>query len=144
MDPTIAAEARAVEEGHHAVLGHDSAGTYLRVVSDTTPGLWYRVSAEVAGGGQPVHWDCRPSAEGASHGHLANALGRTPCKHMALAARRLEREGLIVLSLGALVGQGTSQWLATDQAALLAPRAEAERPRLHVVPDDPFAGFPVF
>lgn len=141
MDRTLAAECRAVEEGHRAFLEHDAAGPYLRVVSDTTPGLHYRVEATVHTAGEPIVWTCRPSAEGDHHGLLGNVAGRTPCKHMAVAARRLERHGLAVLQLGPLVGtDDTSHWVATPLAAALAPPAPRRRPE----PADPFEGFPVF
>jgi hypothetical protein len=79
----LAAEIRAVEEGHNARVLPDGS---ILVKSDSQPGS-YRVSLRRVAGG--VLWfacTCRS-------GEYRTALP-VPCKHAALAARRLEREGL--------------------------------------------------
>lgn len=94
----LRAEARAVEDGHRAFVMSDGSGTWIRVVSDTVRGKWYRVEAIDTGLG--VMFRCEPQGERAfedDHLRATSAPGVTPCKHAALAARRLEREGLAKL-----------------------------------------------
>lgn len=80
------AEARAVEEGHRAFV---QPGGSIKVVSDTQRDKSYNVTFEVEVGGF-IHFycDCRG---GECRPHLL-----IPCKHSALAGRRLEREGLAI------------------------------------------------
>jgi hypothetical protein len=79
----LAAEIRAVEEGHNARVLPDGS---ILVKSDSRAGS-YRVT--LRGVGEGVLWfgcTCRS-------GEYRTSLP-IPCKHAALAARRLEREGL--------------------------------------------------
>lgn len=82
LDYSIRAEQRAVEEGHHAWLNDDGS---IKVHSDSQPGVHYRVEFEDVGGAIRFRCNC-PAGE-----HRRELV---PCKHAALAARRLEREGL--------------------------------------------------
>lgn len=163
-DRNIAAEARAVEEGHLAHLDRDAAGPYLKVISDRLPGVWYRVGAQVVGDGKPVIWTCDPqgAAAGTTHARLCNRAGVTPCKHAARAARRLQRHGLVVwaasyVDAAAGLASGSSCWLATitaEAAAAMVMAAdrvrngvgsvEAEERDGVVVELDPFRGIPNF
>ena len=117
----LAAEARAVEEGHRAFV---QEGGWVRVASDSRPGKHYRVDVAAGSVGALIAFSCHPEGAGAySDDHLAlSGLGYPPCKHAAVAARRLEREGLAAWDAGA--------WLATDKAAVSEPADE-----------DPFACF---
>lgn len=85
----IAAEVRAVEEGHHAFWSDQLA--CFTVKSDTRHGVTYQVrpAAIVAAPGAPVSLRFSCSC-------IAGRTSRTllPCKHGALVARRLERMGL--------------------------------------------------
>lgn len=104
----LAAEVRAVEEGHHAVV---QPGGWLRIVSDSRPGKSYAVSFAALSTWGPVAFSCEPRGEGAysdDHLSLTGQPGIPPCKHSALAARRLEREGLAHFD-------GT-RWVATPKA----------------------------
>jgi hypothetical protein len=100
-DRSIAAEARGVEENHHARLGHDQDGIYVRVASDSVPGRWYRVTAHAtAGQDGDITFTCKPNdlhqpGRRRDHGLKCSNDGTTPCKHMTRAARRLERAGLV-------------------------------------------------
>jgi hypothetical protein len=79
----LAAEIRAVEEGHNARVLPDGS---VLVKAESQPGS-YRVAIRGIDGG--VLWfgcSCRS-------GEYRTTLP-VPCKHAALAARRLEREGL--------------------------------------------------
>jgi hypothetical protein len=79
----LAAEIRAVEEGHNARVRPDGS---VLVKADSHPGS-YRVAIRGVAGG--VVWfacSCRS-------GQYRTTLP-VPCKHATLAARRLEREGL--------------------------------------------------
>ena len=79
----LAAEVRAVEEGHNARVLPDGS---ILVKAESHPGS-YRVS--VRGIDQGVlRFGCTCRS-----GEYRTALP-VPCKHAALAARRLEREGL--------------------------------------------------
>lgn len=95
---TIEAEARAVEEGHRAIL---EPGGAVRVVSDTHPGKAFLVEFWQDGPnaeGSLIVFRCRPWSGpllfADDHHDTCGKPGRLPCKHAALAARRLEREGL--------------------------------------------------
>jgi hypothetical protein len=79
----LAAEIRAVEEGHNARVLPDGS---ILVKSESHPGS-YRVSIRgMVDGVLRFGCTCRS-------GEYRSALP-VPCKHAALAARRLEREGL--------------------------------------------------
>lgn len=121
------AEVRAVEEGHRAFVD----GASIVVVSDTHHGKRYRVHAHAGVAGSLITFQCAPEGNRCySDDHLATAgaPGVTPCKHAALAARRLEREGLAELD-------ADFHWTATPLAGQLAPA-----PAPVVEDDDPFAG----
>ena len=84
---TLACETRAVEEGHRAY--HTPTGA-LTVVSDSRPGVTWTVTFH-AGTDGTVRFACTcPSGRYRGHRH------DVPCKHAALAGRRLERERLAV------------------------------------------------
>jgi hypothetical protein len=79
----LAAEVRAVEEGHNARVLPDGS---ILVKAESHPGS-YRVSIRgIADGVLRFGCTCRS-------GTYRTSLP-VPCKHAALAARRLEREGL--------------------------------------------------
>jgi hypothetical protein len=79
----LAAEIRAVEEGHNARVLSDGS---ILVKAESHPGS-YRVSIRgMVDGVLRFGCTCRS-------GEYRSALP-VPCKHAALAARRLEREGL--------------------------------------------------
>jgi hypothetical protein len=79
----LAAEIRAVEEGHNARVLPDGS---ILVKAESHPGI-YRVSLRgIADGVLRFGCTCRS-------GEYRGALP-VPCKHAAVAARRLEREGL--------------------------------------------------
>lgn len=118
-----AAEARFIEEGHRC---HLIPGGAIRVVSDTHHDKHYIVSFIVSLVGDPVTFTCTPEGTGAyrdDHLTCTGPAGVVPCKHAAGAARRLAREGLIVLDQD-------GRWAVTAAAAVppLGPD------------DDPFAG----
>lgn len=119
------AELRAKEAGHNAVLRGDGS---VSVLSDTTPGLHWVVRAFSGAEGDPVLFECRadnPSlALGRGHFPLTSEIpGCCKCQHMATAAARLEREGLIAWDGGVFV-------------------ATAKAVRAVESDDDCFAGFP--
>lgn len=93
LDPAafaFRAECRAVEEGHRARVADDGS---VAVKSDSTDGVTYNVTFAATPDGR-VRFGCTcPS------GFYRNALP-VPCKHAALAARRLERERLAEWSDG--------------------------------------------
>jgi hypothetical protein len=149
-DRTVAAEARAVEEGHHAILDHDDKGSFVRVKSDLLghTGKSWKVRVHAAGPGLPLIFDCVPDGEiRDGHLHAASTGGRTVCKHQALAARRLEREGLARLLPPGVYGDVVtrdSRWVATDRVAELArpvERSDAYRAAAEGPGGDPFGGF---
>jgi hypothetical protein len=79
----LAAEIRAVEEGHNARVMPDGS---ILVKAESQPGS-YRVSIRgIDDGVLRFGCSCRSGAYRTSL--------PVPCKHAALAARRLEREGL--------------------------------------------------
>lgn len=106
----LAAEVRAVEEGHRAYV---MEGGWVRVVSDTYEGKSYRVEFRAGFVGEGVTFTCDPE-EGRKlyqddHLHVESRVpGHTPCKHAALAARRMEREGLVRMERGL--------WVATEKS----------------------------
>jgi hypothetical protein len=125
LQRTIAAEARAIEEGHRAFIHGDA----IRVVSDTTPGLAWLVTIPPTRPGEPLRFTCRPETPDLAlnaHRDLHGAPGALPCKHAGVAARRLERHGL-----AAFVAPWG--WVAGD---------DAPQPVDTAADVDPFAGFP--
>jgi|SRR5262245_86800 len=139
-DRSFAAELRAVEEGHRAFLGHDAKGSFVRIVSDILghTGKAWIVRTVTAGPGQPVLFDCDPQGQTRDgHRHIATTDGRTTCKHMALAARRLVREGLATA-----VTPGAHGDIVTRDTRYLATEKGAPAPVAPPANDDPFAGFP--
>lgn len=94
LDRTIAAEARAIEEGHRAYARSD--GSY-DVISDSF----------TDDGGRPLHFRVKPvvywphlafycdhpQVAGLADRPAMTAPGHAPCKHVALVLRRMEREG---------------------------------------------------
>lgn len=92
----LAAEVRAVEEGHRAV---ELDVNTFRVVSDTRPGKHYVVTVGGWRDGDAV-FRCTPRGDGAyGDDHRdTTTVGVVPCKHAAVAARRLEREGTLALN----------------------------------------------
>lgn len=102
VDP-IAAEARALEEGHHARMNDDGS---LSVKSDSRRDVTYRITFSIGSwfvaGDMAVKFSCTcPSGQ-------ARPDELVPCKHAALAGRRLEREGLAVWKHGI--------WMASPNA----------------------------
>ena len=79
----LAAEIRAVEEGHNARVLPDGS---ILVKAESHPGSYRVVIRGIDGGILRFGCSCRS-------GQYRTALP-VPCKHAALAARRLEREGL--------------------------------------------------
>lgn len=101
MRTNIEHEVNAVEEGHHAFI---ETGKGLRVKSDTTDDV-YHVHAYTTGG--RVMFTCdHPVVRGFKKEAATSEWGRVPCKHAALAARRLEREGFVRWENG--------EWWATE------------------------------
>ena len=97
-------------------------GGAIRVVSDTHAGKAYRVEFSAYRGGGVV-FSCTPEGSKAfQDDHLATtgSAGVVPCMHAAVAARRLEREGLIVLVNGEWVDNGVAPELAADPFATFA------------------------
>lgn len=111
----VAAEARAVEDGHRSILvTPDLGGPFIKVVSDTNHGKWFRVGAEATTDG--VVFTCQPHGPRGcrDHGRKVGDAGIVPCKHAALAARRLEREGLAHLDAS---GRWVSPLVAATEPA---------------------------
>lgn len=122
-DRNIAAEVRGHEAGHRAFVGPGGA---IRVKSDTYAGKHYVVTFAAARVDGAVVFTCTPQGEGAysdDHLHMVGGPGLAPCMHSGVAARRLEREGLIRFT-------DRGEWAATEKAAKPVP-----------VDDDPFATF---
>jgi hypothetical protein len=112
----LAAEIRAVEEGHKARVLPDGS---ILVKAESNPGS-YRVSIQGIDDG--VLWfgcNC-PSGE-------YRTSMTVPCKHAALAARRLEREGLARWDDGSWRLRVRAQVLG---ARLLLARTVQRRPAL--------------
>ena len=112
----LAAEVRAVEEGHNARVLPDGS---VLVKSESHPGSYRVVLRGIADGVLRFGCTCRS-------GTYRTDLP-VPCKHAAVAARRLEREGL------ARWEDGT--WRLRDRAQvrgarLLLARIVRRRPRL--------------
>ena len=79
----LAAEIRAVEEGHNARVLADGS---VLVKAESNPDSYRVTIGGIDGGVLRFGCSCRS-------GEYRSALP-VPCKHAALAARRLEREGL--------------------------------------------------
>jgi hypothetical protein len=108
----LAAEVRAVEEGHRAFV---QEGGWIKVVSDTRRDVSYAVTYEhIPTRSNAIHFHCTcPS--GVHRPHLL-----VPCKHAALAGRRLERENIAIWHDGIW-------WVHPDLlAAAPAPRPTAK------------------
>jgi hypothetical protein len=131
----VAAEVRAVEEGHRALLNEDGS---IRVVSDTRPGKAYRV--EFTGIGGAARFTCRPEGDHAyhdDHRQITAECGALPCKHAAVAARRLERQGLLRVAGMSDNPYAAGSWILTDEA-----QAELSSPLDDGDSYDPFDGLP--
>lgn len=127
------AEARAVEEGHNAIV---QPGGWVKVKSDTFEGKFYRVDFSAAFADDPIYFVCQPLGRKAfEEDHLVVSLepGVVGCKHAARAARRLEREGLAQFD--------GERWRTT--AKVLPPRCGHEYVNgvCQLCGDDAFAGF---
>ncbi len=85
---TIAAQVRAVEEGHQARLAGD--GRHFLILSDSLPGVSYQVGVHAVGETVVFTCDCCTY-----RGAKDPARMYVPDKHAARAALRLEREGLL-------------------------------------------------
>lgn len=84
----LGAEVRAVEEGHRAFV---QPGGWIKVVSDSRPNTSYSVTFHATVSGT-IHFHCTcPSGVNRPHKLV-------PCKHAALAGRRLEREKIAIWS----------------------------------------------
>lgn len=115
-DYALRAEMRAVEEGHRARLNEDGS---ISVKSDSDPNATYRVTFH------PVDLLIKFDCDCPSGTYREDLF--VPCKHAALAARRLERRGLAHWVDG--------YWLLTDKARdILSSNPEP--------PVDPLAGLP--
>lgn len=117
----LAAEVRAVEEGHRALLNGRIPvalpASFCNVVSDTKPGKRYQVRASASPAG-PIIFTCEPQGRHAyedDHLGLTGEPGIVCCKHAAVAARRLEREGL------ARLDATTGCWVDTRGAEPVDP-----------------------
>jgi hypothetical protein len=129
---TFAAETRAAALGHRAFVQDDGS---IRVVSDSHPGKWYRLTMYAPAEGEPITFTCTPNGPGAfddDHHQMTSRPGQAHCIHAAVAAKRLVREGL-ARRTGPLFG---SQYVATARAAALT---EARLPKQ---PSNPFDGLP--
>lgn len=134
---SLAAEVRAVEEGHRAFVQEDGS---IKVVSDTRPGKWYRVTFTAPAVGDPITFYCQPEGTAAySDDHKARRgnPGTLACKHAAVAARRLEREGLATMVW--VERLGLPAWVTTERAARMTPPEKKAR---LAPPADPFDGLP--
>lgn len=120
---TLAAECRAVTEGHRALLTGEKLNgmSVIKVVSDTTPDRWYQVIGTIDVIGM-ARFECWANDPDFKHG----SRKAVPCKHAALAARRLEREGLLKWHEGA--------WWASDRLMESIKSAPG--------PEDPFDQLP--
>jgi hypothetical protein len=110
----LAAEVRAVEEGHLARVLPDGS---VLVKADSRPGSYLVRIRRVTGGVVGFACTC-PSG-------TYRPDRPVPCKHAALVGRRLEREGLATFHGG--------RWLVRERTALraaLAATARRREPRL--------------
>ncbi len=100
----LAAEVRAIEEGHIARLALERG--VLLVTSDTRPGVIYELVPQGRNG--LLHISCTCPGATPDRG----APGDLACKHAALVARRLERAGLARFD--------GAKWMITERALDLA------------------------
>jgi hypothetical protein len=115
---TLDAEVRAVEEGHHARLTGD--GRRFSVKSDVAD--WtYHVRIVAVGG--TVVFECDHVRRFDADAQPERTF--VPCKHGALCARRLARQGILRWESG--------RWLPTAQALAGAGSSQS---------GDPFDGLP--
>lgn len=112
---TLDAEVRAVERGNHARLAGD--GTTLLVASESEPGVNRHVRVQAVGSVVTFTCSC-------PYGSWQPKF--VPCVHASVAARRLEREGLLRWESG--------RWVPGEKVKV----------PLTVVADndDPFEGLP--
>ena len=91
----VNAEVRWVEEGHRAFF-RSGPDRHFEIVSDSDPGVRYRLSVEArqVGGRYLIHVFCNCKS-GQNRDHLP-----VPCKHAAGVARRMVREGFAVNDAG--------------------------------------------
>jgi hypothetical protein len=120
----LAAEIRAVEEGHNARVLPDGS---ILVKAESRDGSYQVFLRGVTEGVLRFSCSCRSGAYRTSL--------PIPCKHAALAGRRLEREGLARWEDGTWRLRDRAQVLG---ARLLLARTVAPRPRAvaAAVPDD--------
>lgn len=97
----LAAEVRAVEEGHKVRIDH-ARGVFL-VRSDSGPRT-YALTAQGQDGVVVVSCDCPAGVR------TQVPRGQVPCKHAALICQRLGRAGLVMLD-------DFGKWLITAKAA---------------------------
>jgi hypothetical protein len=112
----LAAEIRAVEEGHNARVLPDGS---VLVKAESRPGSYRVVLRGIADGVLRFGCSCRSGEYRASL--------PVPCKHAALAARRLEREGLARWEDGSWRLRERAQ---VRGARLLLARTVERRPQL--------------
>lgn len=104
-------EVRAVEEGHRAFV---QPGGSIKVKSDTHEGVSYELTFHTTVSGA-IHFHCTcPSGKHRDHKLI-------PCKHAALAGRRLEREKIAVW-------RGGLFWVHPDLAAKQEAKARPKAP----------------
>lgn len=85
------AEQRAVEEGRRAFFVTYNGKPAIKVVSDTSDRKYY-VTAYADARGVAI-FECYSDDPNFKHASSGKPI---PCKHAALAARRLEREGIVM------------------------------------------------
>lgn len=144
-DRDLAAELRAVEDGHQARLATFEGRPVLLVKSDTHDGLYYAVTA-VAGPDGLVMFTCTPvrhlpgyttlvamlpdKANRGWHDQLRSRQpGSLPCKHAARAAQRLARERV---AYRVAVGPDNGKWACAQVTVEQHPLTD----------DDVFDGLP--
>lgn len=100
----LAAEVRAVEEGHHCRIDHDRG---LFLVRSDTSGRTYELTAYARDGRVVVSCTCPAGVK------RSVPAGQAKCKHAALVCRWLEREGLARFD--------GRVWVATEKANASSP-----------------------
>lgn len=127
VERSIGAEVRAIEEGHRAF----AAGDRFEVISDRGDGVRYQVTVADVGGLIAFGCDHRQVRRYATSA-TTEEPGLLPCKHAAVVAHRLEREGLARFD--------GDRWQVTDRARQLT--ASAGERGYGLDSDDPFHGLP--